>query len=363
MVTASQILLPLRSATEKILARLSGVGEPIEVAQGRLPRSISKADINGDDSLDLVVATTGYNGDSNSEVIILLGDGAGGFTALRDSVARGVAIDVVVGDYDGSDGDEIVIANFSGLVEIVGVDAATGTLRRKMSLSVDPGITAVAAEDLNGDGILDLVTVNPAMESIEIFIGSADGTFTKNRTIRGVVTPAALAIGNFDGDSIRDIAVANLFTSNNPYRLPSSATILGLTVTEREVTLSPTQPAIANFGFMRFTSTRLERLSSAAFQHDVNEDGSIAPLDALFVLNRIRNQGPSSAEGETTRRTSSRFKSDVNGDGETTPLDALLILNRIASDRRAMLGGAEGIIDDDERIVAIDQVMAEALLF
>jgi hypothetical protein len=347
----------------KVLARLSGVSEPIEIAQGRIPRSITKADLNGDSHLDLLIAATGFKGDTSSEVILLIGDGAGGFTPLRNSISRGEAIDVTTADYDRVVGDELIIANFSGSVEIFGIDIVTGALTNQMSLSVEPGITAVAAEDLNGDGFLDLVTVNPATESIEIFIGQTDGTFVKNRTIRGVVTPAALTIGRFDNDSILDVAVANLFSSSNPFRLPSTVTVLGLTVTEREVTLSPTQSTTADFGFMQFPSTPLERLPASAFRNDVNEDGSITPLDALIVLSNVRSQSRNIVEGETVRRTISRYKSDVNGDGETTPLDALLILNRIASDRRATLWGAEGMDDDDDRTVAIDQVMAEAMLF
>jgi len=264
----------------------------------------------------------------------------------------------------------LVVANFNGSVEIFKVDLEMEELYRFALITGDPGreigrgLTAVAVADINGDGFLDLVTANPSRETIEIFIGQADGSFVQNRTISGVVTPGALAIGRFDSDPILDIAVTNLFASSNPYRLPSTVTILGLTVTEREVTLSPTQTTTANFGFMQFASTPLRALAPSAFRHDVNRDGDIAPLDALIVLNEIRDQGRAGGEGEAVRRTSKLYKTDVNGDGETTPLDALLILNRIASDRRAMLLGAEGMNDDDDdRISAIDRVMAEALLF
>jgi len=346
----------------KILARLSSVAEPIEIAEARVPRSITKADINGDSHLDLVVVATGFAGDNSSEVIVLIGDGLGGFTPLRDSVLRGEAIDVVAANYDGAGGDELVIANFSGSVDIYGVNATTGILSRLTSLAVAPGITAVAADDLNGDGILDLVTVNPKAETIEIFIGQEDGSFLKNRTIHDVATPAALAIGNFDGDSLLDIAVANLFASSKPYRLPSTVTILGLTVSEREVTLSPTAPTTADFGFTQFPSTPLAQAPLSAFRHDINGDGIIAPLDALMVLNAVREHNAS--EGETVRSARLRYKSDVNGDGVTTPLDALLILNQIARDQRLAALRAEGFDDDEEqRIDAIDQVMAEALLF
>jgi hypothetical protein len=62
---------------------------------------------------------------------------------------------------------------------------------------------------------------------------------------------------------------------------------------------------------------------------DVNQDGTVTPLDALLVINALSN----SAE-ETDRRT------DVNGDGLISPLDAVLVINQLGSVAAAAAQGS-----------------------
>lgn len=97
-------------------------------------------------------------------------------------------------------------------------------------------------------------------------------------------------------------------------------------------------------------------IQNALLPADVNSDGVVSPLDALMVINQIR-QIRVGASGEAPAELSRLF-TDVNGDGEITPLDALHVINHI---RRARLGdvpidlqqltaltpGANGIIPVD----------------
>jgi hypothetical protein len=55
---------------------------------------------------------------------------------------------------------------------------------------------------------------------------------------------------------------------------------------------------------------------------DVNADGSVTPLDALYVINYLN----SSASGEAGKGGGNLYI-DVNGDDHITPLDALLVIN------------------------------------
>ncbi len=65
--------------------------------------------------------------------------------------------------------------------------------------------------------------------------------------------------------------------------------------------------------------------------YDVNDDGRVAPNDALLILNSIRRNG---GPGPISRFPSPDRFYDVNGDGLITPLDALLILNYLNRQRR-----------------------------
>jgi hypothetical protein len=66
----------------------------------------------------------------------------------------------------------------------------------------------------------------------------------------------------------------------------------------------------------------LQATQNPADAMDVNDDGEVTPIDAMMVVNRLR-QG----EGE-------RGFCDVNGDGQIAPMDAMMVINRLRSDRR-----------------------------
>jgi hypothetical protein len=63
---------------------------------------------------------------------------------------------------------------------------------------------------------------------------------------------------------------------------------------------------------------------------DVNNDGSLSPMDAIQVINQINATGSrnlrSEGEGESAT-TSSRIYFDTNGDNMLSPIDALLVIN------------------------------------
>lgn len=60
------------------------------------------------------------------------------------------------------------------------------------------------------------------------------------------------------------------------------------------------------------------------FPHDVDDDGSVTPLDALVVINRLNRGDDDSSSVE-------RQFQDVDDDSQVTPLDALILINEINS--------------------------------
>ena len=52
---------------------------------------------------------------------------------------------------------------------------------------------------------------------------------------------------------------------------------------------------------------------------DVNDDGVVAPIDALMVINSMNRNAPSDTAGFI----------DVNNDGFRSPMDALMVINRL----------------------------------
>jgi hypothetical protein len=70
--------------------------------------------------------------------------------------------------------------------------------------------TAVAIGDFNGDGISDLAITNQTgTPSVSILLGNSDGTFQPAVSYAAGNQPDALAVGDFNGDGFADLAVTN----------------------------------------------------------------------------------------------------------------------------------------------------------
>ena len=74
---------------------------------------------------------------------------------------------------------------------------------------------AIAVGDFNGDGIPDLAVANSGSNNLTILLGRGDGNFTATPASPATgTTPVAMAVGDFNGDGKLDLAVANSAGSN-----------------------------------------------------------------------------------------------------------------------------------------------------
>lgn len=106
---------------------------------------------------------------------------------------------------------------------------------------------------------------------------------------------------------------------------------------------------------------------NVAQPEDVNGDGTIAPLDALVIVNVLNASGPH----ELTGSEIGAFL-DVNGDGSVSPIDVLLVINRLIKNsfsaegesavEESALVAATGVMAQAAPLVAVDATASNNLL-
>ncbi len=185
---------------------------PQSVAAGSDLLAIAAADFNGDGSLDLAVTDA-----SRNEVQILLGNGDGSFQAPRRFAAGGNnPVAVAVGDFNSDGIPDLVVANSSypnGTVSVL-LGTGAGSFQTARTFAAGTYLNAVAVGDFNGDGILDLAVVGGSFSDgvpVSVLLGNGDGSFQTAHTFAAGVEPSAVAVGDFNGDGNADLAIADPF--------------------------------------------------------------------------------------------------------------------------------------------------------
>jgi hypothetical protein len=174
-------------------------------ATGSDPYQIVVGDFNGDGNLDLAVANS-----TSNNVTVLLGNGNGGFAAATNSpfaVGRQPS-SLAVGDFDGDGNLDLATANSGdGTVSVLlGTGVGSFAAQKITTLTTSP--TFVAAADLDGDGVSDLVVVNVS-GTLGVLLGNGDGSFQTQAQYAVGLIPETVAIGDFRSIGVLDLAVTN----------------------------------------------------------------------------------------------------------------------------------------------------------
>lgn len=173
---------------------------------------IFAGDLNEDGFQDLVVAN-----ELESTVQVFLNDGTGRFPVAAPTFPTG---DYPTGgalvDFNHDGKLDVVTADYHGNSVSILLNTGGGMLGAKTSYPTVAGAETsnLAVGDLNGDGNLDVVAVNPQNASVSEFLGRPDGTLIAAVTtavgVIGNTQPYSVALGDFDHKNGLDMAIGDL---------------------------------------------------------------------------------------------------------------------------------------------------------
>jgi hypothetical protein len=186
---------------------------------GNAPTSVAVADFNHDGLPDIATVSGGFG-----HLNITLNTGGGTFGPTTNFATGFCANGVTTGDFNHDGNTDVAVAcvfpsgdgvsvllgkgdgtfvthpdGFGGQIPFISYSAGNQT----------PGFITTA--DVNGDGNTDLVTANFsstgsfANNSISVLPRNPDGTFGPARVYHGGMAPAAVVVGDFNGDGKTDI--------------------------------------------------------------------------------------------------------------------------------------------------------------
>lgn len=206
---------------------------PIITTPSLIPSAIGIGRFTAGKSLDLAVAE---EFGATSQMEILLGNGDGTFRHGAVYPLGPLSASIAVADFNGDHKADLAVAEGEGVGIGVFLGNGDGTFRPRVDYRTDFPYW-IAAADLSGNGVQDLVVTNTnypvSPPGFTVFTGNGDGTFEKGPYYPDGRENFFVTTGDFNGDHQTDIVVAD-------YGSGAIITMLNTGV----VAFSPTTPLV-----------------------------------------------------------------------------------------------------------------------
>ncbi|CAF3496833.1 unnamed protein product [Rotaria socialis] len=283
------------------------------------PAYLTTDDLNNDNLTDILVANT-----RNDSIVLLLGYRNGSFETqeIYPTGTGSHPSSIIAGDFNNDKILDLVVANqgTNNIGLFLGIANPTFEIKEIISTGCFSRPIDIVCGDFNGDHRLDVAVVSDADSNMLIFLGKGDGTFT-NRTVYSTginAFPVSIATGDFNNDTILDLAVGNSAS-------PNIVIFVGL----------------GNGTFVTYVAYQMETGSSVYsvavgdFNNDIHLDIVVTDIahNSIFLLfgygngtffnQTIYSVGPASSPAGIS-------VSDINKDGYLDIVVALAAINQVA---------------------------------
>ena len=206
---------------------------------GNGPTSVTVGDFNKDGRQDLAVASYQSATSNGAHVAVLMGNGDGTFQTARKIGTGYESYAVTVGDFNADGNPDLAVANsFSTTVSIL-IGNGDGTFPATPTYAVGRNPEAVVVADFNRDGKWDLAVANAGSFTVSILFGNGDGTFQPAVSYPTGRGPTNIALGDFNRDGVLDIVVTNFGSAD--YYWPNVWTTVSVLLGNPDGTFQPAQ--------------------------------------------------------------------------------------------------------------------------
>ena len=179
---------------------------------GRKTEELHVADFNNDGLLDIAACNSYFDvAPASGDVSIYLGVGEGRLGKETRAQVGEHTEGIAVGHFDQDSFLDLATADYGGgsLSILLGGPGGPVTLRQTLDLG-PIGPRDVVAEDVNRDGVLDLIYCAMDTNEVGVALGSGVGTFDVHATRVGVGDgPEVLAVVRANSDDVMDLVTAN----------------------------------------------------------------------------------------------------------------------------------------------------------
>jgi hypothetical protein len=178
------------------------------------------ADFNNDGAMDMAIAGTLLPPSTASFVNVYLGNNSGSFSAPTTYGIGNMPVSLIAGDFYGAGRTDLMTFN-AGDAGLSLLQNTGGGHFQAATVTHSSNATGIVAGDFNRDGKADVAVVNtptcksPCKGTVTVFPGTGSNYFSPGATYPIGMHGTAIAAGDLNHDGVLDLVVVNSFAGDS----------------------------------------------------------------------------------------------------------------------------------------------------